>query len=165
MAILDIKKFNEPVLREKCQKIGRVDKKIKKLIIDMAQTMERDQGIGLAAPQVGVPKRVIVVKTSLRGRRILGLINPKILEKSPETEISEEGCLSFPNIFLKIKRAKQVEVEGLDINKKKIRIKARGVLARVFQHEIDHLDGILFFKRLSFIKKVRFKLKYPKIKL
>lgn len=165
MAVLEIKKFNEPVLREKCRKVVRVDKKIKKLIVDMAQTMERNQGTGLAAPQVGVLKRIIVVQTGLKGRRILALINPKILKKSKETEIEEEGCLSFPDIFLKLKRAKEIEVEGLDINRKKIRIRARGILARVFQHEIDHLDGILFFKRLSFIKRIKFKLKYPKIKL
>ncbi len=163
MAILEIKKFNEPVLRKKCKKVGRVDKKIKKLAIDMVQTMKKGQGIGLAAPQVGVSKRVIVVQTDLGGQRILALVNPKIIKKSFETEVGEEGCLSFPGIFLEIKRAKEVEVGGLDIKGKKIKLEAKGLLARVFQHEIDHLDGILFFNRLSFIKKIRFKLKYPSI--
>ena len=161
MAILEIKKFNDPALRKKCQKLEKFDKKAKKLIVDMVQTMEKSQGIGLAAPQVGVLKRIIVVKAGFRGRRILVLINPKILEKSRKTETTEEGCLSFPGIFLKIKRAKEIEVEGFDINKEKLRLKAKGLLARVLQHEIDHLDGVLFFDRLSFIKRIGFKLRKP----
>ncbi len=165
MAILEIKKFNEPVLRRKCQDVKKVDKKLKKLIVDMAQTMERNQGIGLAAPQVGISKRVIVV-LNLENRRILGLVNPKILKKGRETEIGEEGCLSFPGIFLKIKRVKEVEIEGIDINGKKIKLKTKGLLARVFQHEIDHLDGILFIDRISFWqrRKIRTKLKELKRK-
>ncbi|GAG92291.1 unnamed protein product, partial [marine sediment metagenome] len=124
MAILEIKKFNDPVLREKCKKVRKVDKKIKKLVVNIAQTMKKNQGVGLAAPQVGVLKRAIIVQTDLRGLRILGLINPKILKKSKETEVGEEGCLSFPNIFLKIKRAKEIEIEGLNINGEKIKMKA-----------------------------------------
>jgi len=164
MAMLEIKKFNNPVLRKKCKEVGKIDKKIKKLVVDMAQTMEKNIGIGLAAPQVGVLKRIIVVRTHLENRLILGLINPKILKKSPESEVDEEGCLSFPDIFLKIKRAKEVEVEGLDIDGKKIRLKTKGLMARVLQHEIDHLEGILFFNRLNFIRKVGFKLKHLFIK-
>ena len=159
MTVLEIKKFNEPVLRKKCKRVEKIDKKIKKLIVDMAQTMEKNQGIGLAAPQVGVLKRVIVVQTDFKGRRILGLVNPKIVKRSREKEVDIEGCLSFPGIFLEIKRAKEIEVEGLDINGKEIQLKAKGLLARVFQHEIDHLDGILFFDRLSFLKRIALKLK------
>ena len=164
MAILDIKKFNDPVLRKECQEIEKIDEKTKKLIVDMAQTMVENQGIGLAAPQVGISEKVIVVATDLNGERILELINPKITKKSKEKEIGEEGCLSFPGIYLKINRAKKVEVEGLDINGKKIKLKAEGLLARVFQHEIDHLSGILFFHRLSILEKAKFKLKYPHIR-
>jgi len=164
MATLEIKKFNEPVLREKCKEVRKVDKKTKKLIVDMAQTMKRNRGIGLAAPQVGVSKRIIVVQTELPKQRIFELVNPKIIKRSKETEVGEEGCLSFPGIFLKIKRAKEVEVEGLDIRGKEIKIKAKGLLARVFQHEIDHLDGILFFNRLSLAGKLKFKLEHPSIK-
>lgn len=158
MAVLEIKKFNDPVLRKKCEPVLKVDKKIKKLIVDIAQTMEKNQGVGLAAPQVGVLKRVIVVRTDLKSQRILGLVNPKIVKKGREKKIDEEGCLSFPGVFLKIERAKKAEVEGLDINGKKIKIRAEGVLARVFQHEIDHLDGILFFSRLNFFQKIKFTL-------
>jgi len=159
MAILEIKKFNEPVLRKKCEKVKKVDEEIKKLIVDMVQTMKEEQGIGLAAPQVGVSKRVIVVQTDLEGRRILALVNPKIIKKSQEKEKDEEGCLSFPGIFLEIKRAKEVEVEGLDIKREKIKLKAKGLLARVFQHEIDHLDGVLFIDRISFWQRLKIRKK------
>ena len=159
MAILEIKKFNDPVLRKKCEKVKEVDKKVIKLIVDMVQTMKEGQGIGLAAPQVGVSKRVIIVQTDLEGRRILALVNPKIIKKSQEKEMDEEGCLSFPGIFLEIKRAKEVEVEGLDIKGEKIKLKAKGLLARVFQHEIDHLDGILFIDRISFWQRLKIRKK------
>ena len=165
MAVLEVKKFNEPVLRKKCAKIRKINRKTKELIVNMAQTMAKNQGIGLAAPQVGVSKRIIIVATDLAGQRIFEMINPKIIKRSKETAVGEEGCLSFPGIFLKIKRAKEVEVEGLDIKGRKINLKAKDLLARVFQHEIDHLDGILFFNRLGIIQKIKFKLKHPKIKL
>ena len=161
MAILEIKKFNDSVLKKKCRKVGKIDEEIKKLIVDMTQTMVKSNGIGISAPQVGVLKRIIVIRTNLSGEGFFELINPKILEKSKETEIIEEGCLSFPGVFLKIKRPKTIEVEGLDINGKKIRLMAKGFSARIFQHEIDHLDGILFFNRLSFFKRLKFKLKKP----
>ena len=164
MAILRIRKFNDPVLRKKSKEVKKVDKKIKKLVVDMAQTMIKNKGIGLAAPQVGVLKRVIVVATDLAGNRIFEVINPRIIEKSKEKEVDEEGCLSFPGIFLKIKRAKEIKVEGLDIKGRRMRFVAKGLLARVFQHEIDHLDGVLFFHRLSFFQKLKFKITHPKIK-
>lgn len=158
MAILEIKKLNDLLLRKKCSEVKEINKKIRKLIVDMVQTMEKNQGVGLAAPQVGALKRIIVVQANFKGRQLFVLINPKILKKSRQTEAIEEGCLSFPNVFLKIKRAKEVEVEGLDINGKQIKLKAKGLSARVFQHEIDHLDGILFFNRLNIIKRIKFKL-------
>jgi len=165
MAILEIKKFNAPILRKKAKKVEKVDKKVKSLVLNMVQTMKNGQGIGLAAPQVGISERIIVVMSDFRSGQSLGLINPKIVKKSEEKEIGEEGCLSFPGIFLKIKRAKEVEVKGLDIEGKEIKIKTKGLLARVFQHEIDHLDGILFFNRLDFARKLKFKLKHPLIRL
>jgi len=160
MAILEIRKFNDKVLRKRARKVRKVDEEIKELIVDMAQTMAKGQGIGLAAPQVGVLRRVIVVHGDFKGQRILGLINPKIIKKSKEKEKDMEGCLSFPGIILEIKRAKEIKIKGLDINGKKIRLKASGLLARVFQHEIDHLDGIVFYNRLSFFNKILFKIKH-----
>ena len=160
MAILEIKKFKDPILKKRSKKIRRVNDKIKKIIVDMAQTMERGQGVGLAAPQVGILKRIIVVKADLQGQRILALINPKIVKKGREKEKHEEGCLSFPGIFLEIKRAKEIRIKAIDINGEKVNLKAKGILARVLQHEIDHLNGILFYNRLGLIKRIIFKLKH-----
>lgn len=161
MAVLEIKKFNNPVLRKKCEEVKEINGEIKKLIDDMIETMEKNHGIGLAAPQVGTFKRIIVLKADLTESDISVLINPKIIKKSSEAEIGEEGCLSFPGLYLKIRRAKRVKAEGLDINGKKIKLMANDILARILQHEIDHLDGILFFDRLGFFRKwkVRKKLK------
>lgn len=156
MAILEIKKFNDPILRKKCEKVKRVSKEIKKLINDMMQTVLKNDGLGLAAPQVGINKRIIVVKPKLDKSGVFVIINPKITKKSPRIELGEEGCLSFPGLFLKIKRPKKVVVEGLNKDGKKLKIEAEGLLSRVFQHEIDHLDGILFFDRLSFWQRLKF---------
>ena len=130
----------------------------------MAQTMKEKNGIGLSAPQIGVSKRIIVVQTDFENQDFLAVINPKIIKKSRETETGEEGCLSFPGIYLKIKRAKEIEIEGLDINGKKLNLKTKGLLARVFQHEIDHLDGVLFFNRLNFLGRIKLKLKQRLLK-
>jgi len=153
MATLEIKKYPEPILRKKCQELKEITPEIKELVLNMTETMLKNQGIGLAAPQVGVLKRIIAVKTS----RVF--INPKIIRKSRKTIIDEEGCLSFPGLFLKIKRAKEVEIEALNENGEKIYFKTEGLPARIFQHEIDHLDGILFIDRISFWQKLKFKLK------
>ena len=158
MALLDIKKFGDPVLRKRCEPVEKVTKEIKKLIVDMVQTMEKNNGVGLAAPQVGENKRIVVIKTDIEGQEFFELVNPKILKKSKETKKEEEGCLSFPKIFFKVERPKEIEVEGIDINGKKTKIKALGIMARVLCHEIDHLDGILFIDRLNFFQKIKFKL-------
>lgn len=159
MAILEIKKYPDPILREKCQEVEKVTPEIKKLIEDMAETMEKNNGIGLAAPQVGVLKRVIVAETE---KGPIGLINPAILKKSKEKILDEEGCLSFPKLFLKIPRWKKIEVTALDGNGKKI--KARGLVARILQHEIDHLDGILYIDKISFWQRWRIKGRLREIK-
>jgi peptide deformylase len=156
MATLDIKKYPESILRKKCQEIKEITPEIKELILNMAETMLKNQGIGLAAPQVGVLKKLIVVGTE---KGPLAFINPKVIKKSKETEIGEEGCLSFPGIWLKIKRAKGVEIESLNEMGEKICFKTEGLPARIFQHEIDHLDGILFIDRLNLWQNLKFKLK------
>jgi len=153
--ILEIKKFPAPILRKKCEGVKEVTEEIKNLGWDMVETMEENEGIGLAAPQVGELKRVIIVQME-KGPEVF--INPKILKKTRETEIMEEGCLSFPGLFLKIKRAKGVEIEALDGAGEKVKIKAGGLPARIFQHEIDHLDGILFIDRISFWQRLKLKL-------
>ncbi|MBI2450700.1 MAG: peptide deformylase [Candidatus Nealsonbacteria bacterium] len=142
MAILEIKKYPEPVLMKKAEKIKEITPEIKKLSEDMMETMLKTEpeGVGIAAPQVGVSKRMFVAQTA-EGPRVF--INPQLKKKSRETEIMEEGCLSLPGVWLKVKRVKKVELKGLDINGKKIKTKAEGLYARILQHEIDHLDGIL----------------------
>lgn len=158
MAVLEIRKFGDPVLRKRSEPVDKITREIKKLIVDMVQTMEKSKGIGLAAPQVGVSKRIIVIKTGIEGQEFFELINPKILKKDKDLVLGEEGCLSFPETFISVKRPKEIEVEGQDISGKKIKFVAKNVLARVLCHEIDHLNGILFFDRLSFFQKLKFKL-------
>jgi len=155
MALLEIKKYPDPILKKKSYEVEKITNEIKKLIEDMAETMKKNNGVGIAAPQVGVLKRIIVIETE---NGIVPFINPKIIKKSKERETIEEGCLSFPGVFLKIKRPKEVEIEAL--NKEGKKIKAKGLLARILQHEIDHLDGILLIDRLSFLEKIKFKIKY-----
>ena len=118
----------------------------------MIDVMEKNDGIGLAAPQVGELKRIIVVKTEKASEVFL---NPKIIKKSRDSEVMEEGCLSFLNLFLKIKRAKKIELEVLNVKGEKIKIKTEGLLARVFQHEIDHLDGILFIDKIGVQQRIQ----------
>jgi peptide deformylase len=165
MKSLEIKKFNESVLRRKCEEVENITSEIKELVLDMEETMKKNQGIGLAANQVGISKRIIMVQIDLRGSKVIGLINPRIVKKGSEKEIREEGCLSFPNISLDIKRSKEIEIEALDISGQEIKMKAKGLSARVIQHEIDHLDGILFFNRLGFFQKIKFKLKHPFLRI
>jgi len=153
MAILEIKKFNDKVLRQRAQEVKEINSEIRKLVLDMGETMKANNGIGLAAPQVGVLKRVIVLENG-------ALINPYIIRKYGTKIFDEEGCLSFPEIYINIKRYGKIEVEAMDIEGKEIIIKAEGLLARVIQHEIDHIDGIPFFNRLGFWEKIKFKLKH-----
>lgn len=154
MPILPIKKYPETVLRKKAREIKFITPEIKNLIANMKETIATEEGIGLAASQVGVLERVIVLKTE-KGLEVF--INPKILKKSKEKEVAEEGCLSFPSLWLKIKRPKEVEIRTLNEKEEKLETKVQGLLARVFQHEIDHLDGILFIDRLSFWQRIKIK--------
>jgi peptide deformylase len=158
MAILELKKFNDPALRRKSVKVENVDGEIKKIVEDMKDTMDINNGVGLAAPQVGINRRIIIV-SDLENEKILALINPVIIKKGKEKEKIEEGCLSFPNIYLEIKRPKEVSVKALDENGREVVLNAKGILARILQHEIDHLYGVLFFYHLSFIEKLKFKFK------
>lgn len=157
--MLEIKKYPNPVLRKKCEEVIEITEDIKKLSQEMIKILEEDEegdGIGLAASQVGELKRIIVVKFGEGSR---AFFNPEIIKKNKETEIAEEGCLSVPGLFLKIKRAKEIAVEALNERGEKIRFKAKDMLARVFQHEIDHLDGILIIDRISFWQKLKLKKK------
>lgn len=158
MAILEIKKYPDPVLRKKAERVGEITPELRKLAEDMTETMLKSEpeGVGLAAPQVGISKRMFAVQTE-KGPAVF--VNPKIIEKSKKTEVMEEGCLSLPKTWLKIKRAKEVEMEALDINGKKISIKAEGLPARIIQHEVDHLNGILIIDKTNIFQKIKRTLK------
>jgi len=147
----EIIKYPNPILKKKSEEVKEITGDIKKLGQEMMIIMTENQGLGLAASQIGELKRIIVIQAE-RGPEVY--INPKIIKKSRETEIGEEGCLSLPELFLKIKRAKEVEMEFLNLRGEKIKIKAEGLPARVLQHEIDHLDGILFIDKISFFQKL-----------
>lgn len=140
MAILEIVKDPDPVLRRKAEPVTQVTKRIRRLIKDMLETMYSADGVGLAAPQVGVSERVVVVDI---GEGPVALINPEISEASGK-EIDVEGCLSIPGTSGYVERAEEVVVNGLNENGRSTRIKAEGLFARALQHEIDHLDGVLF---------------------
>jgi peptide deformylase len=156
MPSLEIKKYPDPILKKKCDEIKEITPEIKELIFDMMETIKKNQGIGLSAPQVGVLKRIIIIETK-DGPKVF--INPEIFKKSKEQEIEEEGCLSFPGLYLKIKRAREVLLKAKNIDGKDLEIQAKGILARIFQHEIDHLEGILFIDYLNFWQRLKFKYK------
>ncbi|MDD5606482.1 MAG: peptide deformylase [Candidatus Pacebacteria bacterium] len=149
--ILEIKKDKDLVLRKKCQEIKDLSS-IKELIFDMKQTMEIAGGVGLAASQVGELKRVIIVRFPGQDNSF-ALINPKIISKSFKKNLEKEGCLSFPGVFLDIKRAEKIRVDFLNEQGEKKSLFLQGLAARIVQHEVDHLDGIVFLKRLSFFQR------------
>ncbi len=143
MPIYKIVELGDPVLREKARSVPEVNDNIRKLLDNLADTMYAAKGVGLAAPQIGISKRVIVVDA---GEGLWELINPEIIDKQGE-DIAVEGCLSIPGVAGEVKRAAQVIVQGWDRKGNLIEIKADGLGARVLQHETDHLDGILFIDK------------------
>ncbi|MBO8127688.1 MAG: peptide deformylase [Peptococcaceae bacterium] len=143
MAVFKIVCHPDPVLREKAERVKKITPHIEKLIDNMADTMYSYNGVGLAAPQIGVSKRVIVVDV---GEGLVALVNPEIVE-TEGSERGKEGCLSIPGYWGEVDRAQRVRVKGLSRNGKEVVISAEGFLARALQHEIDHLDGILFIDR------------------
>ncbi|MEK7679734.1 MAG: peptide deformylase [Deltaproteobacteria bacterium] len=162
MAILNILKYPDPFLKTKAGHVASVDASVKALIRDMSETMYIAKGIGLAATQVGAAKRVIVLDVppdsdmenleQSRGKNLIILVNPEITA-SAGTQEYDEGCLSLPGITAYVKRAVEVMVKGLDREGKPVELNAAGLLAVALQHEIDHLDGILFIDRLSSLKR------------
>lgn len=144
MAIRVIVKDPDPILREKSKLVTKFTPHLHKLLDDMADTMYDAHGVGLAAPQVGILKRVIVVDTQEEdGPGLIEMVNPEIVEKEG-TQLGPEGCLSIPGVNGDVKRFDKVKVRGQDRNGNPIEIEAEGFLARAFQHEVDHLNGILF---------------------
>lgn len=146
MALLDIRKAGDKVLKTKAEPVERVTGKIKKLIDDMTETMNAAEGVGLAAPQVGVAVCVIIV--DIGDGNLWQLINPEI-EKAEGSVFDIEGCLSVPGLYGQVQRFSHITVRAMDRHGKKVRIKAEGLLARALQHEIDHLEGILFIEKAN----------------
>ena len=142
MAIRQIRLSNDEILRKTSREVEEVNDKIRELLQDMLETMHRYNGVGLAAPQVGVLKRVIVIDL-YDGSKPLQLVNPKIVKAKGKQEV-EEGCLSFPNEYAKLIRPKEVVVEALNEKGEKVKIVGKDLLAQALAHEIEHLNGILF---------------------
>lgn len=147
MAVLDVVKAGHPVLKQIAEPVEHVNKKLRALIDDMAETMYETDGVGLAAPQVAVSKRIIVVDDHA-GSGLIALINPEITH-AEGSQVGPEGCLSVPGYFGDVVRFDKITVKGIDPHNKKVTIKAEGFLARIFQHEIDHLEGHLFIEKAT----------------
>jgi peptide deformylase len=146
MAIIPIRRLPDPVLREKAKRVKMIDKSICKLVDDMIETMEDAPGVGLAAPQIGIPLRIVVI--GLPEKEPMCLINPKVVRKSGERTV-EEGCLSLPGWVADVKRSEKVTVVAQDKTGKEVRIKGDKLLAQALEHEIDHLNGIIYIDYLE----------------
>jgi len=154
LAVLSIRTYPDPILREKAKPVTRIDGPIRKLIDDMVDTLYSVPGLGLAAPQVGHSLQIFVYDLSIHEGKhpLVVLINPEILEASGD-ETDDEGCLSVPEYRERLRRPSRVKLRGLDREGKEIELVGEGLLARLFQHEVDHLNGLLLLDRLSPLKR------------
>jgi peptide deformylase len=154
MPVAKIRIYPDPILQARAAEIEKIDERVVRLAGEMAETMYAAPGVGLAAPQIGVSERLIVLdgKTPEGGNELITLINPVIIEAQGRI-VEEEGCLSVPGIRENVTRSERVLVRGLDLAEQQREIEAAGLLAVAFQHEIDHLDGILFIDRISRLKR------------
>lgn len=152
MAILPIVQFPNPVLAMNCQPVQEINDQIRRLAADMGETMYKAPGVGLAAPQVGEPIRMVVLDVSEEKNNLMTLINPVITQRSQEQEIGEEGCLSLPGIWEKVSRSTEITLKYTDLEGKEQELHADGLLAICIQHELDHLDGTVFIDHLSRLK-------------
>jgi peptide deformylase len=160
MAVLKVRRYGDPVLRRRAEDIAAVTPEIRRLAEDMIETMYDEVGIGLAAPQIGASVRLLVVGDE-EGRGAQVLVNPVITEQGG-TVTAEEGCLSLPGFFAPVTRAQWVKVDAQDLDGQPVSITARGLRSRVFQHEIDHLDGVLFIDRVDAVTRDRMKRRIKK---
>ena len=163
MALRIIKNCFDPVLRKQCEVVENIDGELVTLSEDMIETTLAAPGIGLAANQIGIPWRIFVVNMGFETENdnLITLVNPEITAIEG-TELGEEGCLSIPDVVAKVNRATQVELKAVDLNGKDVRYEAKGFLARAIQHEMDHLNGILFWDSLGKIKRDILKRKFKK---
>jgi len=159
LALLDVRLYGDPILRRKATPVREVTPELRRLISDMVETMFHQVGIGLAAPQVGIPYRLLVMDDGKGSAR--ALINPTITQRIGSV-VDEEGCLSLPGIYADVERSKSVTVEATDEDDQPVNLEATGMQARVIQHEMDHLDGILFIDHLSPVARDQIKKKIQK---
>ncbi len=162
MAKLEIITLGDPRLRKKCKPIKRFDKRLQQLAEDMVETMRATSGVGLAAPQVGINERLIVVEIPTEGfeddpqaGKLFVVVNPEVIRARGEKVADDEGCLSIPGYIGEVERYPTATIKGFDVHGRPLRIKAFDYLARIFQHEIDHLDGVLFIDHISEPQKLR----------
>jgi peptide deformylase len=160
MPVRDILTIGHPTLRQKARKVTRFGPALKQLVDDMIETMHQAPGVGLAAPQVNVPERVIVVELPADEEKgapaeLYVFVNPEIVRTSREVEEGQEGCLSIPGYLGEVPRHTMAVIRGQDVSGKSRRVRAYDYLARIFQHEIDHLDGVLFIDRVTDPAKIR----------
>jgi peptide deformylase len=165
MAVLEILKYPHPTLKKRSKEVERIDEGIKSLIRDMVKTMYEANGIGLAACQIGVPQRVIVLDVSPIDpqQSFFAMINPEIISQEGEID-HEEGCLSVPECFEKVKRKEKICVRGISPEGKEMEVAGEGILAFALQHEIDHLNGVLILDRMSYLKRGMYRNKLKKEK-
>lgn len=164
MTVRNLHLLGSPVLRQRAQPVAPADSGVRELVDDLFETMRAAKGVGLAANQVGVAQRVAVVDVGEEFGPPLVLINPRIVEAGSERESAEEGCLSIPDVYADVDRAHAIVLEALDRDGQPYRIPITGFRARAVQHEIDHLDGILFLDRLSAVKRGLLMAKWKKLR-
>ena len=163
MALLEIKNCLDPVLRKLCRPIENIDGELITLAENMVETTLAAPGVGLAANQVGLPWRLFVVNIGVETDKnnLVTMVNPEITSMEG-SELGEEGCLSIPDVISEVNRASQVEIKGYDLDGNEVRYEAHGYLARAFQHEMDHLNGVLFWDNLGKVKRDILKRKFKK---
>jgi peptide deformylase len=149
MSVREVKIYPDPILRKKAEEVTEIGEDIREIVTDMFDTMDEEDGVGLAAPQIGISKRVIVISIDQKGFERLALINPVIEYFSDDTDNMEEGCLSLPGINAEVTRPSEAVVKGITRNGRAIEISASGLLSRALQHEVDHLNGTLIIDRLK----------------
>jgi len=165
MSVREIVLLGNPILRDRAGEVESFDEELRALVRDMFDTMVAEEGAGLAAPQIGVSKRIFVadIRESRGAPTRVAIVNPRIVEASDEVERESEGCLSIPGVSEVVSRPARVVVEGFDPSGAPVRVEAGELLGRVIQHEMDHLDGILFIDRLSPLKRSLLLKKYRKL--
>lgn len=164
MALRELRYLGDPVLRAEAAPVEAVDDEVRTLIADMFDTMYAEEGVGLAAPQIGIGQRIIVVDPHDDDVAPFALINPEIVAASEDVDRAEEGCLSIPGLTEVVERPIAVQVRALDSEGRDVVVKAAGLLARILQHEVDHINGILFIDRVSALKRKLLLSRWQKVK-